>query len=284
LAGRRCQGDYVFPGVSRSDRSFASIFSKTWGRVVGTQYSPHYLRHAYASAAHELGLGELTIKALLGHARAGVTSGYIAPTDSLMLAAEKVARSIDGAMRGKTWNVVRPSKLVLITVKSTTSDRQANADIFLIGDGQEWPLKYAPDEVGLIVNRAHPRSKEFNRDDLENKLQQAVEEYQWATLADPGGIFFRSAKQIRGQLTHIIELCVAQRPKSEIQLALNELDGFTSQLLGGLHVSDPQLPFVARSIVAKIPRRDATAGALAANSSPTWLTSGNGQQENAPLA
>jgi integrase len=33
LAGRRCQGDYVFPGVSRGDRSFASIFSKTWRRI-----------------------------------------------------------------------------------------------------------------------------------------------------------------------------------------------------------------------------------------------------------
>ena len=30
-------------------------------------------RMAYASAAHELGLDELTIKAFLGHARLGVT-------------------------------------------------------------------------------------------------------------------------------------------------------------------------------------------------------------------
>ncbi len=50
-------GDYVFPGVSRSDRSYASVFPKAWRRIVGAGYSPHGLRHAYASAAHELGFG-----------------------------------------------------------------------------------------------------------------------------------------------------------------------------------------------------------------------------------
>ena len=60
-------------------------------------------RHAYASAAHELGLGELTIKALLGHARLGVTSGYIATVDSVVqAAAENVSSYIVGAMSGET--------------------------------------------------------------------------------------------------------------------------------------------------------------------------------------
>ncbi len=96
-------GDYVFPGVSRADRSYASVFPNAWRRIVGTDYSPHGLRHAYASAAHELGLGELTIKALLGHARLGVTSGYILTADSLVLsAAEKVSRYVDSAMSGET--------------------------------------------------------------------------------------------------------------------------------------------------------------------------------------
>jgi integrase len=102
---------YVFPGVSRTDRSFAAVFSRTWRRIVGTRYSPHCLRHAYASAAHELGLGELTIKALLGHARIGVTSGYIATVDSLVLAAaDKVARHIENAMNGEVAKVVRLEK------------------------------------------------------------------------------------------------------------------------------------------------------------------------------
>ena len=53
LAHLKRDGDYVFPGVSRADRSYASVFPKAWRRIVGTDYSPHGLRHAYASAAHD---------------------------------------------------------------------------------------------------------------------------------------------------------------------------------------------------------------------------------------
>lgn len=101
-------GDYVFPAVSRADRSYASVFPKAWRRIVGTAYSPHGLRHAYASAAHELGLSELTIKALLGHARLGITSGYIATVDNLLLAAaERVSLYVDGTMSGENGKVVK---------------------------------------------------------------------------------------------------------------------------------------------------------------------------------
>ena len=111
LSGLNPQGEYVFPGVTRSDKSYASAFSKAWRRIVGKSYSPHGLRHAYASAAHELGLGELTIKALLGHARLGVTSGYVARLDSLLLAgANKVASYIEGAMEGETAKVMKFTK------------------------------------------------------------------------------------------------------------------------------------------------------------------------------
>jgi integrase len=105
------QGEHVFPGVTRGEKSYASVFPKAWRRIVGVAYTPHGLRHAYASAAHELGFGELIIKALLGHARLGVTSGYIATVDSLLLeAAEKVSRYIDRAMTGEMDNVVRLAK------------------------------------------------------------------------------------------------------------------------------------------------------------------------------
>jgi integrase len=105
-------GEHVFPGVTRGDKSYASVFPKAWRRIVGPAYTPHGLRHAYASAAHELSLGELTIKALLGHARLGVTSGYIATVDSLVLAAaEKVTRYIDSAMTGEMGKIVRLTKL-----------------------------------------------------------------------------------------------------------------------------------------------------------------------------
>jgi integrase len=99
LASSKRDDDYVFPGVSRADKSYASVFPKAWRRIVRGGYSPHGLRHAYAGAAHELGFGELTIKALLGHARLGVTSGYIMPVDGLLLAAaEKVAQFISEMM------------------------------------------------------------------------------------------------------------------------------------------------------------------------------------------
>jgi hypothetical protein len=53
-------------------------------------------------------LDELTIKALLGHARLGVTSGYIVTGDSRVLsAAERVARYVDGAMSDEIGKVVR---------------------------------------------------------------------------------------------------------------------------------------------------------------------------------
>ena len=96
-----------FRASPAADRSYASVFPKAWRRIVGTDYSPHGLRHAYASAAHELGLGELTIKALLGHARIGVTSGYIATVDSFLLAsAENIASYVEAAMNGERGEVV----------------------------------------------------------------------------------------------------------------------------------------------------------------------------------
>lgn len=107
LSQLKREGEYVFPALRRNDCTYASVFSKAWRRVVGNAYSPHCLRHAYASAAHELGIGELTIKALLGHARVGVTSGYVGTVDSFLLdAAAKVARHIEGAMNGDFGKVV----------------------------------------------------------------------------------------------------------------------------------------------------------------------------------
>jgi integrase len=107
LAHIKRDAEHVFPGVTGGDKPYASVFPKAWRRIVGVAYTPHGLRHAYASAAHELGLSELTIKALLGHARLGVTSGYIMTMDSLLLAAaERVAGNVKGAMTGETGKIV----------------------------------------------------------------------------------------------------------------------------------------------------------------------------------
>ena len=108
LAQLQRDGEYVFPALSRTDRSYASVFPKAWRRIMGTAYSPHGLRHAYATAAHELGMGEFTIKALLGHARIGVASGYIASVESIVLvSAENIARYVDASMNGERGSVVQ---------------------------------------------------------------------------------------------------------------------------------------------------------------------------------
>jgi integrase len=72
---------------------------------VGAGYTPHSLRHAFASAADELELSELTIAMLLGHASArkgSTTRGYISKPDAVLLAAaDKVSRHIWQAMSGQ---------------------------------------------------------------------------------------------------------------------------------------------------------------------------------------
>jgi integrase len=101
LATCKRECDYVLPSITRRDRSYASAFPKAWRRVIGSAYTPHGLRHAYASAANELDLNDLRIGELLGHARLGVTNGYIAKMDNVLLAAaEKVSRYIVNAMSG----------------------------------------------------------------------------------------------------------------------------------------------------------------------------------------
>jgi integrase len=110
LAGLERQGGFVLPARSRTDKSYASVFPKAWLRIVGDTYSPHGLRHAYASSAHELNFSELTIKALLGHARVGVTSGYVARVEGLLLAsANDVARYVWRSMTGEAGKVVQLS-------------------------------------------------------------------------------------------------------------------------------------------------------------------------------
>jgi integrase len=108
LDGLPRRGSWVFPGRGRQDLSYTSIFPKAWLRTIGTAYTPHALRAAYASAADELGYNEFTIKALLGHARRGVTSGYIARIDSVLLeAAERVSGYIELALSGERGNAER---------------------------------------------------------------------------------------------------------------------------------------------------------------------------------
>jgi integrase len=76
-----------------------------WARIVGNGYSPHGLRHAFASACDDVELSEITIAMLLGHSSAkkgSTTRRYISRPDVVVLAAaDKVGRYIWQAMMGE---------------------------------------------------------------------------------------------------------------------------------------------------------------------------------------
>lgn len=62
----------------------------------------HTLRHTFASIAGELGYSELTVAALLGHGKRGVTQGYIHIEEGLRGAADRVAAKITNLLDGRS--------------------------------------------------------------------------------------------------------------------------------------------------------------------------------------
>ncbi len=95
----------VCPARDADPRKPFNGLGGAWVRIVGECYTPHSLRHAFASACDDLGLSELTIATLLGHASAkkgSTTRGYIAKPDAVLLAAaDKVSRYIWQTMMGE---------------------------------------------------------------------------------------------------------------------------------------------------------------------------------------
>jgi len=77
-------GTYVFPGQGE-DNAFGS-FPNHWEQLFKdsplSDVTPHVLRHSFASIANDLGFTEVTIAALVGHAKASVTSKYIHTLDT----------------------------------------------------------------------------------------------------------------------------------------------------------------------------------------------------------
>jgi hypothetical protein len=107
------------------------------------------------------------------------------------------------------------------------------SDTHCIENGQEWPRRYTGAELKTIWKAA---GVETVNPDLEEKLQEAVKAYQWASSADPGsGGFYRSSKERWNQLSYIIKLCGTQASAEEIGKSLDELDAVTSQLLGPIN-------------------------------------------------
>jgi integrase len=100
---RSKQGDYVFPGRD-PDRPFG-YFQERWTRIFANSplagVTPHILRHSFASIANDLGFTEVTIAALIGHAKGSITGRYIHTLDTaLIMAADNISAYIDGLLNG----------------------------------------------------------------------------------------------------------------------------------------------------------------------------------------
>jgi hypothetical protein len=96
-------GTYVFPGQG-DDNAFGS-FPNHWKRLFEdsplSDVTPHVLRHSFASIANDLGFTEVTIAALVGHAKGSVTSKYIHTLDTaLIMAADTISGYIQGLLDG----------------------------------------------------------------------------------------------------------------------------------------------------------------------------------------
>ena len=96
-------GTYVFPGQG-DDNAFGS-FPNHWGKIFQNtplaDITPHVLRHSFASIGNDLGFTEVTIAALVGHAKASVTSKYIHTLDTaLIMAADTISGYILGLLDG----------------------------------------------------------------------------------------------------------------------------------------------------------------------------------------
>jgi integrase len=96
-------GTYVFPGQGE-DNAFGS-FPNHWEQLFKdsalSDVTPHVLRHSFASIANDLGFTEVTIAALVGHAKGSVTTKYIHTLDTaLIMAADTISGYIQGLLDG----------------------------------------------------------------------------------------------------------------------------------------------------------------------------------------
>lgn len=100
-------GTYVFPGPRAEDAAFGG-FPNHWKQIFKNSpladVTPHVLRHSFASIANDLGFTEVTIAALVGHAKGSVTSKYIHTLDTaLIMAADTISGYIQGLLDGKAF-------------------------------------------------------------------------------------------------------------------------------------------------------------------------------------
>jgi integrase len=103
-ASAKSNSKYVFPAITTNSKPHTGL--TRWLQKISAKEVPgitsHGLRHSFSSTAEDLGYSIPTIKALVGHARASVTEGYIHKIDAALLAAaDRIARHIESTMAGK---------------------------------------------------------------------------------------------------------------------------------------------------------------------------------------
>jgi len=99
-------GSYVFPGYGEDNAfgGFPNHWLQLFRRSSLSDVTPHVLRHSFASIGNDLGFTEVTIAALIGHAKGSVTSKYIHTLDTaLIMAADTIAGYIQGLLDGKEF-------------------------------------------------------------------------------------------------------------------------------------------------------------------------------------
>ena len=99
-------GSFVFPG-NGEDNAFGG-FPNHWNALFSGSplegITAHVLRHSFASMGNDLGFTEITIAALLGHAKGSITSRYIHVLDAtLITAADMIAGYVSALLNGTNF-------------------------------------------------------------------------------------------------------------------------------------------------------------------------------------
>jgi hypothetical protein len=117
----------------------------------------------------------------------------------------------------------------------------------------EWPRLYTATELKTIAKSiGHTRLAE----DVAERLQVAVEAYQWGSLWDDRIFLSSTNKGRRMQFNRIVELCKNGATNAEIEEAWRELDGFAIRLLGPVDKTDHEkLRAAAECAARKTPKR-----------------------------
>jgi hypothetical protein len=117
----------------------------------------------------------------------------------------------------------------------------------------EWPRRYTHAELEVLAKSIG----QTNLDELAvDRLQEAVEAYQWGSLVDDRIFSSSTNKGRRKSLKHIIALCEQELTAEEIELEVNGLDAIASQLLGSVDPTDRQkVKSAAERALRRIPKQ-----------------------------